>query len=330
MHHYRRGLRRRTQLRWPHCRGVSVRRVLVVGGDPRGSLDRFLCGRRCGRGSRRRGRDRRGSDRLSRVGLCCGRRRLRGGLRRWGGRHRGCRGRAGDTPRREQAEWVDVRVAVGDPDAKVDVGRLVLSVTGRPGLGDRISLADRVALSDAQVSEMRERGFVAVGGLDRDREAVSGDLAREGHLARGRRPNGRRRADRDVEAAVLAGRVLVTAHGELSEHRAVCRPGPCPRRMRAQSERSRQPGRDADCPSRCPESEHGATVARSRRGGNAIDRLVTESVGRACSSTLRSVSRRLPRLCDARRLRRPDPTPRPAQCRPHPTRATLRSAPERA
>jgi hypothetical protein len=65
----------------------------------------------------------------------------------------------------------------------VDVGCVVLGVTGRPGVGDRISLADRVALPDAQLSEMREGGPVAVRGRDGDREPVCGDLTREGHLA---------------------------------------------------------------------------------------------------------------------------------------------------
>jgi hypothetical protein len=151
-------------------------------------------------------------------------RRLHGGRRGrrcgrgWGGgRRRGCRGRAGGAPRREQAEWVDVRVAVADPNAEVDVGRVVLRLAGGARIGDRISLADHVAFPDAQRAEMRERGPVAVRGHDRDGEAVRRYLAGERHLSRGRRANRRCATECDVDAAMLARGVLVALDGELSE-----------------------------------------------------------------------------------------------------------------
>ncbi len=218
------------------------------------------------RRSRRRLRGGRGSgDRCrsrSRLGLGAGRRRRRDRRRGWGGRRRGCRRRVGSTPRREQAEWVDVRVGVADPNAEMDVGRGVLGLARRAGVGDRVSLRDRGALADAEGAEMSERGPVSVGCHDGDRQTVRRDRAGERDLAGHRRPDRRCPDERDVDAAMLTRRVLVVVHEERAQDRSVGRPVPPQGCGWAQDECPRAADADADGPPRCPASEHGATVAR--------------------------------------------------------------------
>jgi hypothetical protein len=143
-----------------------------------GSLERSWCGRGSRRGHRRGRRLRR--DRWRRC-------RRRG--RKGGGRRSGCRGRVGGTPRREQAEWVDVRVVVADPDSEMDVGGVVLCIAGGTGVSDRISLADRLTLPDAENAEMRQRGLVAARGHDRDSQPVRRNLTGERDLPGRRRTN---------------------------------------------------------------------------------------------------------------------------------------------
>ena len=232
--------------------------VLGLPGTPTGrdlgaayGLDNW-CGRgrrrlRCrrGRGSRRRSRSRSRPRSRTRCRLRHDRWRRR--CRRWrtgGGRRRGCRGRAGGTPRREQAEWVDVRVAVADPDAEMDVEHVVLRIARRTGVRDRISLADRLALPDAERPEMRERGLVAVRGHDRDRQPVRRDLTGERDLPGRGRTNRRCPRESDVDAAMLPGGVLVVLHREPPQHRPIR--GPCPGRGRAGAEDERQGGDRAD------------------------------------------------------------------------------------
>ena len=91
-------------------------------------------------------------------------------------------GEVGGTPRRKQAEWVDVRV-LADPNAEMDVRNRVLCIARRPGIRDRVSLGDDGALPDAHGSQMRERRLVSVAGDDRDREPVGRNLPGERHLA---------------------------------------------------------------------------------------------------------------------------------------------------
>ena len=135
------------------------RRGTGLGDDRRLRSDRLgLCDER----SRRLGRRRRrlGSSGTRRR-LLGGRwrRRRRSGRRSWGGRRRGCRGRVGGTPRRKQAEWVDVGV-LADPNAEMDVRNRMFGVARRPGICDRVSLRDDRSLPDAQRSEVRERRLV--------------------------------------------------------------------------------------------------------------------------------------------------------------------------
>ena len=92
------------------------------------------------------GRSRRLGRRWSRFGSSGTRRRLLSGRwrrgrrsrrRGWGGRRRGCRRRVGSSPRRKQAEWVDVGV-LADPNAEMDVRNRMFSLARWPGIGDRV------------------------------------------------------------------------------------------------------------------------------------------------------------------------------------------------
>ena len=263
------GLRRRLGRRWRRLRSSGTRRRLLSG--------RW---RRWCRSSRRRG---------------------------WGGRRRGCRGRVGSTPRREQAEWVDVGV-LADPNAEMDVGNRMFGVAGWPGICDRVSLDDDRSLPDAQRSEVRERCLDSVGGVDRHRETVRRDLSRERHLSRCGRPYRARVAYGDVDSAVLTCGVLVSTDRVVPKHFAVSRPHPRPG-GRSGAERPDNHEGSADHPSRCPVREHGAKVASVVRDGNAFDCLVTESPGTGHSETYRSGVPPPPPQHVARRPRQRGPRP---------------------
>jgi hypothetical protein len=226
---------------------------------------RLECGSRDGRvGNRSRLERRRRWSRRRRGGRRWRRRLdLGGGC----GRRRGCRRRAGCTPRRKQAEWVHVGLVGTDPHAEMDVRHVVLGIAGRAGSCDRFCFADAVPLRDVKRAEVSERDPVLAGD-DRHGEAVRRHLAGERHLARDRSTDRCPRLDPDVDPTMLAGGVLVGHDRELSEHRAIGRP--CPGECRRPgSQCPHESAGNAESPSRCPESEHEATVAGARRGGNA-------------------------------------------------------------
>ena len=112
----------------------------------------------------------------------------------------------------------------------MQVGNLVLRLTGGSRVGDRLALGDRRPLAYAQCSEVRERRLVAATRHDRHREAVRRHLARERHLAGGRRDNRTGLSECDVHPSMLTGGVRVGANGELTENRAFRRPRPRPGR----------------------------------------------------------------------------------------------------
>jgi len=232
------------------CRGGVLRCVIDpslgsrrggrrCGGCRVSGLGRLDCGNpRYGRSLRRgrRLRRRRRGRRLRRRGGSS-RSRLLGGRRRRGcrlrsgrGRRRGRRGRVGYAPWRKQCEWVDVRLALADPNAEMEIRNLVLDLAARSWIGDGISLRDRCALANAQRSEMGERRLVAVGRRDRHREAVRRNLPGERHLARRRSAHRTRPAHGDVNPSMLTCRVLVAPDRELPEDRAVGGPPPGPGR----------------------------------------------------------------------------------------------------
>jgi hypothetical protein len=279
----------RTDLRRTHAREVSRRPVgprraasRAEGGSwlrrsgglaVRGGLlgNRSRRGRRGKRGRfSGRSRDRslsRGLLRRRGSGIRCRRRRrsgrrLRGRRRRWSrsrlGRRRGHR-RRGGSPRRQERQRIDVRVAA-DPNAEMHVGDVVLGDAGRAGLGDGIALGNAGAALHQQRAQVRERRLVAVAGEDRHGQPVRRDLSGERDVARGRRADDTRVAERDVDSAMLAACIRVVAEHEAAQHRALRgpRPGVC-----AGGEDKSPDDRCQDCRGQlgCPLRQHDSTVA---------------------------------------------------------------------
>lgn len=200
------------------------------------------------------------SDRARRPGWCLGRHRAparrrgrQGGSGGWSrcGRRRGARRRGGGAPRRKQTERVDVRLVRAGTDPEMDVGHVVLGVSRRPGLGERVPLGNDVARTHLQRPEVRERCLVAVGRRDRHGEPVGRDAARERNLAaRGSSHHGSP-AHRDVDAAVLTSRVRVLAESERTKDGAVHGPGPRETGAGRDQCRDRDDSEGEKC-SRCP------------------------------------------------------------------------------
>ena len=199
----------------------------------------------------------------------CGRGRSYGwgsrGRRLGCGRRLGRRRRAGGAPRRKEAERVDVRLGA-DADTEVRVGHRVLRLPRRSGLREHVTLRDRLAPTNVQLAEVRQRRFVLTG---RDRQSEAVDRCRPGKRDRAGdgRAKARRASQGDVDAAVLATRVRVAAHREPAQDRAVGGPRPGPRR-RAGHQRAGGDEPEASEQLRCLRSEHGATVARAGATGH--------------------------------------------------------------
>jgi hypothetical protein len=210
---------------------------------------------RCGIGLRSRWKRRRDRWRD-------GRRRRSGGFRC--GRRLGRGGRVGSATRRKELERIDVRLRVTDTNTEVHVGHRVLRLPGRTGLRQHVAFRDRLAATDVQLAETRQRCLV-LACCDRDGEAVGGDRPGEGHRA------GHGRAERcaapepDVDASMLAGRVCIAADGKPAQYRAVRGPGPRPR-GRANGERGHHGHGECCEHTRCLESEHESTVATADAG----------------------------------------------------------------
>jgi hypothetical protein len=198
----------------------------------------------------------------------------RGRGHRWGsrgrrlscGRRLGRRRRAGGAPRRKEAERVDVRLGGADTDAEVHVGHRVLRLPRRSGLREHLTLGDRLAPTNVQLAEVRQRRFVLTG---RDRHSEAVDRCRPGERDRtgDGRTKARRAAQGDVDAAVLPTRVRIAAHREPAQYRAVGGPRPGPRR-RAGHQRADGDEPEASEQLRCLRSEHRANVARAGATGN--------------------------------------------------------------
>ena len=141
----------------------------------------------------------------------------------------------------------------------MDVSDLVLGVAARAAGSDRVALRNSCTTPDDQLSEVCERRLVPVGRRDRDGQTVSRHCARERHLAGNRRANGTGSAgpvvvaERDVDASVLPGCVLVVADMETLENGAVRGPRPRPARRRTgepADDRNERPDDEARCPFR--------------------------------------------------------------------------------
>jgi hypothetical protein len=141
----------------------------------------------------------------------------------------------------------------------------MLRLARGPAFGDHVAFTHVSTALDGDPPDVRQRRLVAVGGRDRDREAVRRHLAREGDLSRDRRPDRSRDAEGDVDAAVLTCGVLVAAERELAEDGSVGGPRP------GESARWARENRDgksegAEKKRRCPWSEHGSRLARASTG----------------------------------------------------------------
>jgi hypothetical protein len=116
----------------------------------------------------------------------------------------------------------------------------------RPDAPDRVALGDHPAPFDEQRAQLRQRHGIAVGGADRDDEAVPRHAAREGHLARGRSDDPSAERVGDVDAAVLSAGVRVRAEAERLQHLAAGRPAPRGGRRGDHEARSDQHRRQTD------------------------------------------------------------------------------------
>jgi hypothetical protein len=293
---HRRDLPPPVRARFVHCRPRTPRprrgdvidaRVGRDDGDPGGRIRHAR--RRGGARSLRNGRlgRRRNGSRRRRGSR--GRRRSRGRLRGdglgcWCGRRRGDRRRVGGTSRRKEREGIHVVVVGADPDSQMDVRHGVLGLARRAGVCDGVALRHLHAALDAQRAEVRQRRLVPVAGDDRHRQPVRGHRPCERDLTRCGSTDHRSAVEGDVDPPMLAARVLVVSDRVAAQHSAVGRPGPGQCRG---ADRQRPPEHEpeAECASRCPPSEHRSTVARTPRGRNAIDALVTETGGRGRSGT---------------------------------------------
>jgi hypothetical protein len=141
----------------------------------------------------------------------------------------------------------------------------VLRLAGRPAFCDYVVFPHVSTALDGDPPHVRQRHLEAVGGRDRDREAVRGHLAREGHLTRDGSPDRSRDAEGDIDAAVLARGVLVAAERELAENGSIGGPPPG-ERARWARERCNGKRDGAEKKRRCPWSEHGSRLARASAG----------------------------------------------------------------
>jgi hypothetical protein len=140
----------------------------------------------------------------------------RRGRRRTGGRLR---------TRGQQGQGIDVTPRIVRPaDPELDVRLLALGrKSDRP---DGLALRDTVADGHGDRAEMCEGHRPSVVRADRERLAVRGQRAREGHRAGGRCEHGRTGGSGDVDAAVTGRRVGAAPVVEAADHLTGRRPRP--------------------------------------------------------------------------------------------------------
>jgi hypothetical protein len=112
---------------------------------------------------------------------------------------------------------------------------------------DRLAFGHDGTCTDQGGAEMQERDGIAVGGLDRDREPVRRDLAREGHRSSGRCNHRLAESPLEIDAAVLSRdeRVLLIEDVAL-QHRPRNRPRPGAGRRRSRKRQEHHADRDPD------------------------------------------------------------------------------------
>jgi hypothetical protein len=223
-----------------HGPGIGLGRICLRLGRRRDRRFRLEVrqGLRCDR-CRRRTRLRRRLGRWSRGWSrrrCC--LRFRGGSRNgrrggYGSRsRRGCRSRSRSArlsarPRRQEAKRVEVCLLVrGEADAEVDVGLLMLGLSGRARERNPGALRDDCATTYRRGTEMRQRHGISIRCLHRDHEPAARHLADERHLSSRRCKHGFVVRGSDVDTAVLSRRVRVGAQVEGTQHGAARRPRP--------------------------------------------------------------------------------------------------------
>jgi hypothetical protein len=196
---------------------------------------------------RRRGGNGGARGRSIRRRQCSGR--WRCGRRRGQGLGQRIRERSGRHHRRserwEEHLWVEVSLRIrGQPDAELHVRDRILRNAARPDDRDRLAFGDDVTPANEGCAEVQQRHCVAVRGLDRDRETVRRDPARERDRAPDRGLDRVAECALDVDAAVLARyERIVLREEEPAQDRAADRPCPCARGGRG-SERGRRESRN--------------------------------------------------------------------------------------
>ena len=222
----------------------------------------------CGNGRRRLVSCRRGVRRGRRVD---GRRGVRprvnrgGWVRRRVNRGRRVRGRVAGRRgirrgtgvrclRRQEAERIEITLRVrGRANPEIDVRRRDARVVRRADGSDDRPLAGEGAAVDADRAQVEQRHGRSEWRLNRDRLASARNGAGERDDALCRREHGRADRARDVDAAMLAGRVwMLAVEVEAAHDLAVHRPGP--RASGRNRERERTQEQDAESPHRFPPS----------------------------------------------------------------------------
>jgi hypothetical protein len=180
-------------------------------------------------GARRRGRGWRRGRRRRRDGLDGGHRWLTRGRHGLGS---GVRRRVGSgrrrRKRRQQELRVDVALLVAEhADAQLHVRDRMRDQAAGTDDGDGLALGHDRAFRDQEGAEVKQGDGVAVGRLDRNREAVGRDAAHEADGSRPRREHLPAERALDVDAAVLARREwIVRGEGEALQYRPRNRPRP--------------------------------------------------------------------------------------------------------
>ena len=229
---------RRRPRRDDGCDGSDRHRTGALTSRPPGTS------RRATRSRRRRSR----ANRLRRRGSRLCRRLRRPGLRLAHG------------PRREERKWIEVAVRIrSQANPEMDVGLSPLGLAARADGSHDLAFLDRSPGAHTDRAEVHEGDRVAVGGANRQAEALVRQLARERDDAGGRSPDvgsGRRR---DVDPAMLSAGIGVVLGDERAQNRTVDRPRPA-RRGRAHDEREQNSDRQGGS-SVAKVDNHAGTVA---------------------------------------------------------------------
>jgi hypothetical protein len=114
-------------------------------------------------------------------------------------------------PSRKQRERVHVAVRIGgQANAEVEVGLRPLSLAARADRAHDLAFLNRGPGAHSDRAEVDERDRVAIGGANRQAQALTGQLPDERGDACRRSPDLRTRRGRDVDSPVLAACVGIS------------------------------------------------------------------------------------------------------------------------